>query len=686
MLLETFKIRKLRHVLTLIGLLGVLLVGFPRGAFADSGSLPTFGIFWYGPNDSTVSGVKYWQTGVTAYTDWDAALYALGYSTDTINGLSNAKKYKLMDSETGGDYYTLAKSFKVGEVDNNGSVVVPGAGTVGLNTSSMWSSWVAARAMYGETYCYHSTYSDDLKQGARDDADKIIKGGEHVGPETGEHDEGYFVLDKVGNPSGNFTDYQSATIQFDSSGVCTVKNMSDGVSTGYGEQVRVCIPKNLSNNWNSFASTNGFDTQLVCYRVKYGSATISGPVLVGYNSELVEVKEINGGLRFQTKSGTTNSSLYVGYMQCKSNVWVKGTSYSYSANFNSNRYTFGSRYYQDWEIWYSDYYDGSGAGGGESGGGESGGGEDEDPDPDPDPPTWPKAPSKPVGGGPDVPTPPTDPTIPLPPEDPTPTPPTPWDPIPDIDIDITGEDFQDLIDALNEHCIHLQTAIQSNISQLWDLQSSFYETEFSDLFGVIRDNLQWLGNDVIVTCFTDLKDYLHSLFDWLAERMDFNISVEGGQYDDTSVIYWLKQIWAAIGSGINTEPVDPVTKSDDWWAWLLALMGNFVAMLLAFGSDRLGDVTNAVQTLAGKFPFCLPWDLAAMFALLDATPVIPSFDLPCYALTSNGLSEVGQYHITLEAFDGVWEGIRWVERLGFVVMLIRYTDKLMAVMRRAVGR
>lgn len=680
MILETFRNRYFRFILT--GLL--LLALFPIcSAYADDfeggdggshdigGSYPNFGTVWYGPKLQDVNdGYKY-RYGVVAYTQYDAAFYCcIGSSALDFNRLSAKKKQKLLAES---DFYSFANTFKVGKPDL---------------TTDNWSgdaeivlAWQSARVLYGETYCYNSIYGDAEKQRCTECIQR--------------------VLNEDDSSGGGGTDISAddAFIYNGQAYIPIVQWSNDWTYSGFN-----CLQMQEAK-WNSlvsyaqekgwqvyaFVANGGFGSTTIDHQSEYISAWVMAldPDNVTYDEDTYSISfdeafdtkvmynyVVKTRMKYQMSTATIPNHGTVGYIGLatqKDYTFSKGV-WQFEGNFGNDSETGLPRKWPLAPIYYASIIKGTQED------------EPENPDePEPDPPVWPSPPSKPVGGSPDVPT-PGDPIDPTPPDPVDPTPGEPWIPIPGETVDITGEDFQDLIDALDEHCQHLQAAIQSNVSQLWSLQSGFLSAQFSDLFSSLDSYFGWLGTDVIVASFTDLKAYLKELFDWLSERMDFNIQVEGGQYDDTSVVYWLKQIWAKLGDGINTQPTDPVVESDDWWAWFLALMGNFVAMLLAFGADKLGDVTSAVQTLAGKFPFCLPWDLAAMFALLDATPVIPSFDLPCFALTSGGLQEVGQYHITLEAFDGVWEGIRWVERLGFVVMLVRYTDKLMSVMRRAVGR
>lgn len=80
----------------------------------------------------------------------------------------------------------------------------------------------------------------------------------------------------------------------------------------------------------------------------------------------------------------------------------------------------------------------------------------------------------------------------------------------------------------------------------------------------------------------------------------------------------------------------------------------------------------------------MPWDVAALLALLVGNPVCPEFDIPCYTVSLEGLQEVGTYHITLEPYGTAWEGVKWIETLAFAVYLITHTGGLMDMVIKTV--
>lgn len=640
-MLEGFRHRLLP--ISLAAIIAVCLAVVPRFAFADDfegggggshgfgGSYPNWGTVWYGPKKtSNTVGTTYYQYGVVAYTKYDAALYNLDIDESLYGELTNKKKSKLISGSN--DFKDFADIFKVGKPDLDPSLI--------FNTDyAVISSWKSACDLYGETYCYSAMYTLAQKQAARDYVISILQqsdGGEGGGATGG-------VEIKISN-----------TLVFAGNGE---KYAGDSLTV------------NFTENQMEWLTNNGFIDQAFSVITKRNGA--NGQIWIAAATEPLELVYVDGKLRYlknNNASGVRVIQRLLAAEQKSENVWDV-TSIASGSNGN-----LGSGKTWDWSgVAYISI----------EGGGDSGGGDD-----DPEPPvTWPKEPTTPKPDPPVVPTPP-EPDPPDPPDPTPPDPPTPWLPIPGPDDDpITGDEFQDLIDALAEHCKHIRDNITENVGQLWTNQSELLVTEFSSTRDTLTDNLQWLGTDVIANGFSDLSGYLNDLFQWLADQMQFNINVEGGQYDDTSVVYWLKRIWSKLGTGdINVRPTDPVTDNDGWWEYLLQLMDNFVSFLLGFGLDKLGDVGSSLQTLTGKFPFSLPWDLAALFGLLVAPPQTPSIDFPQYTVDVGGIQQVGTYHLSLESYNDAWEQVRWLERVGFCVLLIKSSDFFAGILGKVFGK
>lgn len=642
------------------------------GSHNFGGSYPSFGTIWWGPRSTASFGgtSNLFRVGVVAYTKYDAAMYALGVDPEDER-LTNKKKAKLIASSN--DFTAFANTFNVGKPELQANPFVEDEGPV-------VAAWFSARELYGETFCYSSLYEDDVFYRALRylesvlDEDDTPSGGGTGGGGTGSGSSDVSMripLYYVGN--GDAFAGEQCTLELNSAFVASFQSYLDRDSKKYWA---VTINQNsgdiniwvADHDWTLWMDDDGN----IDYFAFDESATIANS-LYGHN---------------YTYSNGTVTLNATGF----ESPWSKSLRYDSSIR----KYVYG----QSNVSYCSDKSRSGSEDGPVGGGGDGGGGGDDDPEP---PETWPQPPVDPYNptDPPVVPDPP-DPTPPDPPDpyDPyepvDPTPPDPWDPYPTDDFPFTGDDVQAILDALNEHCIHLQEAIAGNISQLWSKQNTLLSGylqgirddingNFSSLTSWLEGTLDWLGNDIIYASFDDLKTYLHELFEWLAERMNFNISVEGGQYDDTSVIYWMKRIWSKLGSGdINTRPTDPVQDPGGWWDWLTRLLNDLAANLMMLGQDKLADLVETLNSLRSKFPFSLPWDIAALLGLLVAPAQTPEFDVPLVTVTASGLQTVGSYHVSLQAYDGAWNGVRWIETIAFAVYLLMNTGSLGDMVKRTV--
>lgn len=296
--------------------------------------------------------------------------------------------------------------------------------------------------------------------------------------------------------------------------------------------------------------------------------------------------------------------------------------------------------------------------------------------PDPDPPSgpgnWPDTPSNPT---------PEPPTVPDPPENPEPDPPTtpvaptppPLEPPTNVTIptgttaaDYTPwlrailEQLQTLTDELASHCVHLQEEMQTSVNELQD--TLIYR--FNSLENYLKD------------LFDGLEYYLCDMAEWLAEQLNFNVNVD--PYDDSSVLYWLRQIYSRLGN----QPKAPTTVMDpdptepfDFWAWLMNLIANTVGGIIG---DLVGDVAGLLDLFKEKFPFSIPWDIAALLTLLDGTRATPAFDVKMAAVP--GWWQETTFRIDLTPFDSVASACRTMVNILWVMVLVMKTDWMLAIM------
>lgn len=329
--------------------------------------------------------------------------------------------------------------------------------------------------------------------------------------------------------------------------------------------------------------------------------------------------------------------------------------------------------------------------------------EPDDPLPEPDPPEVPDVPDEQPITQPN----PTNPTVPTQPTDPVGGTPPQYDPI-SLTTEPTYQtpDLSAVLDAMNQHCIHLQNAIHTMGDDLGTYLGTIITQQVSRLHDMVYDNLGWIGGlitsegqslrtsiygnigwlgDTMVDEFGALKDYLQQLFTWLGEQLNYEVNVSQDSYDDSSVLYWLKRIWSKMGDGISTRPVDPVVDPIGVGDWLGTLWDNLLTALRDLGVTLLDDVGDGLQGLVSKFPFSVPWDIAALLALLAADPVTPEFSIPCYALSGSQIVQVGSYVIDLDYLDAVMGGVRLMEKIGFVFLLMYRTKDFMELLEGVVG-
>lgn len=318
-----------------------------------------------------------------------------------------------------------------------------------------------------------------------------------------------------------------------------------------------------------------------------------------------------------------------------------------------------------------------------SGGGGGGGGTwpEPDPTPQPDPPDVPE-PDEPSGPGIDPPN-PIGYTI-----DPTDDP----DPVTDPYVVVVAPDSQDIIpwlrailqainnlgDKLNDESTELQRALNqvffTNLSKLLkNLKGEFLQdfTQWLDL------ELEWMMES-IESLFLDLQDYLHELFEWLADQMNFEFDSSIDPYDDTSLLNWLRRIYNKLGAdgGPNTQPVDPSTDPEGFLDWLRRMIQEFILGLGASASDLVSDIGDLLSRLFGKFPFSVPWDILAILGMLDAPPVAPhiqfSIPVPLGADSFNWSVD-----IDMQVWSTYVEAVRTVILLSFITWLAWLTPQVL---------
>lgn len=131
---------------------------------------------------------------------------------------------------------------------------------------------------------------------------------------------------------------------------------------------------------------------------------------------------------------------------------------------------------------------------------------------------------------------------------------------------------------------------------------------------------------------------------------------------------WLEGIFYKTGGGWSSEP-DVTSDSDGWWDWLNDLAAAFLGDL----PDSISGLLTTFEGLRSLFPFSIPWDIAAMMALLVSQPVTPVVDIP-FGYGANNITYV---HVDLSAWDGVMAAVRSLELVIFAAGLALKTRSLL---------
>jgi len=163
---------------------------------------------------------------------------------------------------------------------------------------------------------------------------------------------------------------------------------------------------------------------------------------------------------------------------------------------------------------------------------------------------------------------------------------------------------------------------------------------------------------------------MKSLAQWLAAQFDFSVS--GGAWDDSTVVSWLKKIYWELQGRTKRNPTEPDVDNDlEWWQKLLQIITDKLGALV---TDFVGDVGDFLEAVKNRFPFSVPWDIAAYLALLGAAPQTPHFTFVIPAIA--GWWPEWEIDIDLSAFDSVAAVCRHMVLLLWAGCLIMKTDWL----------
>ena len=578
---------------------------------------------------------------------FSAAALSLGYSWDEVQSFTDQQRSYMTNASTGGDFYTYAQRFE--EL----SASTP---SLGEDADYAWAMGylqsnqvIWGGRVYNDAWAINTTseWRSDAKQKIGDILDGNLDNGGGGSQQPSEPVEGFYYY------SCEFTGATTNTFVDGCVGICLNKSKHDSimsylnahtdvswfwsVGNGNASPNSVATGTNGTNFYTNVLPTFGFISGVSSYPFGVKTPTnYAGSSAYNRLSTSNLIRTYNGQ-KYLDISDNGTPTVYV-----SSNTGGVNVSYS--------------------NVTYMYYY-------GRLDYGPSTG--------EPDPPNnWPEPPDNPVPQPPDVPSPeppdePIEPDPPIQPITPYPDPPVVVEPTPPQTVDLS-----DLLEALDNHCLHLRNALHSEFANF----DTDFRNQMAWLAIVIDDAIYGLDVD-IGSYFAHLEGYLEDLANWLADQFEF--SVDG--YDDSSLITWLKSIFAKMGTGsTNTRPVDPATDPIGIGDWLEQLFSNFTGDLNDIGSSELESTVTEYRALSTKFPLCVPWDLYNMLSLLVAEPVTPVIDFPWFALTSNGLVS-NNVRINLAAWDTTMVPVRLMEKLTYCMFLASRSKDLLSLFRLGRG-
>ena len=475
----------------------------------------------YGPKATAVVNPEYGVI-VNAGSSFDAALYAIGYNPDSSDFTSDVKAY-LSNSDTGGAFYTFAQKF-TNHNDKWGDGGFAGSDGTNVGVSdfdlNMTTSLKMFKRMYGPSNVWCGQYSAAERVSAVASVGLVLAGDIGGGGSGGgnESPEGYITF------SGNISLFNYASSRYsylqDSNGLYYnnrvlsrwdaeeskyVQYEGDGSSASNAKLLPCPLTVHVSEDLFTNVSSDEIENLYLCVEITNsgyckGSIYILDDVTYGTNDEQfgAGTQYINGGTKVKASGEIQFNSSGTGYTYSfdGSELYLDKNSGRWPFGFGSSS---GSIYYSRGSTFYLPY----------------GTGEIVVPVP---PTNWPDTPTNPTPDPPEVdpPTTPDPPNVPV-----SPTPPTYPPEVTYPDVTYVEADLSAVLDALNEHCEHLQHAIYTASSNLYSSFSSAISGEFTSLKTFMRALASW-NVDAINDNFDALYTYLDDFTSWLDAKLRFD--------------------------------------------------------------------------------------------------------------------------------------------------------------------
>lgn len=610
--------------------------------------------------------------------EFTAALYALGYERDDVTDAT--WEIKLTNEDTGGRFYEFAKTFTTGYEDADD---LPDWVPTYIVGSIVANSWIDGNAFIRGLWFVEC--SSSLYQGALEDLRTILGGGS-----LGGGDVDYYVAECSVQYVTRYRNSWNPTVT-STSWVKSDGTSADEPLTVAPNTITVMVKGQFIQDLIADASSSyhmTFDEDNIYCAVtrSSGGATYVDVILFKEgtytDSKFVTRQQTFGSLTnsyltyngFTISSSVSSSKVLINaiYFNCKTDTIVYDSDFeSIGLRANNSDYTTGKYGFGKFV-------------GGDGGGGTNNWPSDDDdnpqdkpikpvvpepdpiPDPDPDPIDDPSIPDPdpiddPVGGGNTtvVYSPPTDTTV--------------IENWLSVIYSAIVDGFNAVTTDMNTHCLHIQSKLNNLYEAMMKTLAKYITSQTSSINNNVGNQVWWLARQIDGQ-FDELKDYMHELAVWLADQLDFSVTIDGYGYDDTSVVAWLKKIYAKLGGGgANERPVDPVSDDDEWWEWILRALQNWTLGLGASANDLVSNIGELLSRLISKFPFGIPWMTLGVITTMAADPVTPEFVVTIPSVLT--LPEL-VYTVDLEPYDSAAATVRTMEYIVFGGYLLMKTPKV----------
>ena len=139
------------------------------------------------------------------------------------------------------------------------------------------------------------------------------------------------------------------------------------------------------------------------------------------------------------------------------------------------------------------------------------------------------------------------------------------------------------------------------------------------------------------------------------------------------VLDWLINIFNKMPGGAAATQPNPDTDEGGFWDWL----GRLLEKLLGNLPETAQDFQSALAQLTGRFPFSVPWDLAAMLGLFAHDPITPNVTFYLPTVTQDGFSYDVQTAVPVTIncadYNDVAALARRLEFITFAILLAKWT-------------